>query len=261
MPAGGSISSAIAEASPGDTVWLAAGEYRENLIIDVPVVLTGDGYPVIRGGYEGHVIDILAAGTVLEALEVSESGPQLTKDLACILVQADSVVIRDCRVTRPLHGIYVKGGSHAVISGNRIEGRLDLQEADRGNGIHLWNSAWNVLSENEILNVRDGIYFSFADTTVIRGNYIHHVRYGLHYMYSNHNAFTDNLFERNVAGAALDVLRGHRASTRNTFASCRGFQGLRDPASSPWSEIVTARSNLDPGQQSRDFHEQRQPAI
>ena len=109
------------------------------------------------------------------------------------------------------------------IHNNVIEGRLDLIGPDRGNGIHLWNSKHNRVSENEIFNVRDGIYFSFTDSISIINNHIHHVRYGLHYMYSNHNRFENNVFDENVAGAALMYSR-HIEFVRNVFARCRGFR-------------------------------------
>jgi nitrous oxidase accessory protein len=238
---GESISETLSRVEPGDTVRLTGAEYGENLVIDVPITLTGDGMPLIRGGYEGNVIHVTAPGTVLEGLHVSEAGPHLTKDMACVLVEADDVTIRDCLVTESLHGIYVKGGSGIEILNNRIEGRLDLIEADRGNGIHLWNSKGNRVSGNEILNARDGIYFSFADDTEVEGNHIHDVRYGLHYMYSNHNSFTDNLFENNVAGAAL-MYSEEIVFSRNTFARCRGFRAYGILFQS--MSRVTARSNL-----------------
>jgi nitrous oxidase accessory protein len=223
VPDGESIAAALSRARAGDTVRLTGTTYHENLVIDVPVVLTGENLPVIQGGYEGNVVHITAPGTVLDGIHVSEAGPHLTKDMACILVEADGVTIRNSVITESLHGIYVKGANGVEITGNRIEGRLDLIESDRGNGIHLWNSKENRVSGNEIFNARDGIYFSFADSTQVDGNHIHHVRYGLHYMYSNHNAFRDNLFENNVAGAALmyseDII-----FSRNTFAHCRGFR-------------------------------------
>ena len=140
-----------------------------------------------------------------------------------LLVEADDVTLEANDIREPLHGIYVKGGSRAVIVGNRIEGRSDLIEEDRGNGIHVWNSRDNRIEDNEILTTRDGIYFSFADTTTVRNNHIHRVRYGLHYMYSNHNVFEDNLFEHNVAGAALMYSTDIRF-LRNVFARCRGFR-------------------------------------
>ena len=219
----GSISAALVEASAGDTIWLEPGEYFENVVIDIPVTLTGEGRPHIRGQYRGTVVHVLAPGTVIRGLQISEAGTQLMQDMACILVEADDVLIEDNLIEEPLHGIYVKGGSRIQILGNRIEGRLDLIEEDRGNGIHMWNSRDNHLEGNEIFDVRDGIYFSFTDSTKVVDNHIHGVRYGLHYMYSNHNTFEDNLFERSVAGAAL-MYSNNIHFLRNVFARCRGFR-------------------------------------
>ncbi len=182
-----------------------------------------------------------APGTVLEGLEIAESGPHLTKDMACVVVEADDVTVRECSIRRALHGIYVKGGNRARILGNAVEGRLDLIESDRGNGIHLWNSRHSRIVDNEIFHVRDGIYFSFANETAIEGNHIHDVRYGLHYMYSNDNSFSDNLFEHNVAGAAL-MYSERITFERNTFARCRGFRAYGILLQS-MSEVIS-RQNL-----------------
>ena len=241
VPAGESIAAVLERAEPGDTVHLAGGTYRENIVVDVPVTLTGDSGATIRGGYQGNVVHITAAGVVLEGLHIAEASPRLTKDMACVLVEADDVTVHGCTITESLHGIYVKGGNRVNILGNTIEGRLDLIEADRGNGIHLWNSSENHINDNEIFNVRDGIYFSFADSTEIQRNHIHHVRYGLHYMYSNDNSFYDNLFENNVAGAAL-MYSEDIVFARNTFARCRGFRAYGILLQS--MSRVTATSNL-----------------
>jgi nitrous oxidase accessory protein len=238
---GESISAVLRRVQPGDTVRLVGKEYRENVVVDVPIVLIGNDLPVIRGGYEGNVVHITAPGTVLEGVHISEAGPHLTKDMACVLVEADAVTVRDCVISESLHGIYVKAGNGARIVGNRVEGRLDLIEADRGNGIHLWNSRDNYVADNEIVNVRDGIYFSFAHQTEVVRNHIHDVRYGLHYMYSNDNSFSGNVFEHNVAGAAL-MYSEDIVFDRNTFARCRGFRAYGILYQS--MSRVTARSNL-----------------
>ena len=241
VEAGGAIAAVLAEAEPGDTVRLAPGDYHERLVIDVPVTLAGDGRACILGDYEGTVVHVTAPGTVIEGLEIAEAGTNLSKDMACLLIEADDVTVRDSTIRQALHGIYVKGGSRARILGNRIEGRLDLIESDRGNGIHLWNSHNNRVAGNEIFHVRDGIYFSFANETAIANNHIHDVRYGLHYMYSNDNVFSDNLFEHNVAGAAL-MYSERITFERNTFARCRGFRAYGILLQS-MSE-VTSRQNL-----------------
>jgi len=220
---GESISSALKKVSKSDTLIIHKGDYSENVIINISIVMIGKGFPHIKGNYKGHVLLIKAPGTIIDGLEISESGTRLIDDLACIRVEADSVTIRNNIIKRPLHGIYVKGGSHTVIESNTIEGRLDLISADRGNGIHLWNSRHNILFNNQIFNVRDGIYFSFADSTEVYQNHIHNVRYGLHYMYSNVNSFTENLFEKNVGGAAL-MYSKKIFFNKNIFARCRGFR-------------------------------------
>jgi len=220
---GESISDTLRRAAPNDVVRLTGDEYHENLVIEVPIVLIGENLPRIRGGYEGNVVHVTAPGTVIEGIHVSEASPRLTKDMACILIEADRVTVRDSVISESLHGIYVKAGNDAVITGNRIQGRTDLIESDRGNGIHLWNSHGARILDNEIFEARDGIYFSFANQTTIERNHVHHVRYGLHYMYSNDNTFSDNLFESNVAGAAL--MYSERIVFRsNTFARCRGYR-------------------------------------
>jgi len=223
VPAGASIAGVLESAAPGDTIRLAGGTYRENIVVDIPVTLTGHDGATIRGGYEGNVVHITAPGTTIDGLHIAEAGPHLTKDMACVLVEADDVTIRNSVISESLHGIYVKGGNRTTLAGNRIEGRLDLIEADRGNGIHLWNSSGNRVVGNEILNTRDGIYFSFANFTEVEQNHIHHVRYGLHYMYSNDNSFSENTFENNVAGAAL-MYSEDIVFTSNIFARCRGFR-------------------------------------
>jgi nitrous oxidase accessory protein len=217
------ISAVLAHCSPGDTVIVKEGIYRENLVIDVRVFLKGENQPIIKGNYNGHVILVKASGVIIEGFKVQEAGTRLLDDFACIRIEADSVILRHNIITEPLHGVYVKGGHYATIHDNVINGRLDLIPADRGNGIHLWNSKNNKLYRNEILNTRDGIYFSFADSTHVWENYIHNTRYGLHYMYSDENSFRNNLFENNVAGAALMYSQGIEFF-QNVFARCRGFR-------------------------------------
>jgi nitrous oxidase accessory protein len=210
-------------ASPGDTIIIESGEYLENLVINKSLTLKGINYPIIRGGFTTDVVLIKSKNTTIEGLIISESGTRLLEDYACIKVEADSITLHNNLITKPLHGIYIKGGSFITITNNRIKGRLDLIPEDRGNGIHLWNSSHNLVKSNEVSYARDGIYFSFAYHTDVVENHIHNLRYGLHYMYSDDNIFTKNIFENNVAGAAL--MHSKKIEFyKNIFARCRGFR-------------------------------------
>ena len=59
---GGSIAEVLDRAASGDTIQLPGGHYQENIVVDVPVVLTEPGEGKIRGGYVGNVVHITAPG-------------------------------------------------------------------------------------------------------------------------------------------------------------------------------------------------------
>ena len=49
------LQGAIAAAQPGDTIQVPSGTYAGTLLIDKPVILEGQGMPVIDGGGHGDV--------------------------------------------------------------------------------------------------------------------------------------------------------------------------------------------------------------
>ena len=93
-------------------------------------------------------------------------------------------------------------GSRLLSCARPCGGRLDNRQRklkhpgkskvhrDRAERVCESDLADTASSANAIRGTRDGIYFSFAEKTTVRGNKITRVRYGLHYMYSD-----DNLFE------------------------------------------------------------------
>jgi nitrous oxidase accessory protein len=209
--------------SLGDTVYLSEGVYTGNYSIEKTLTIIGDQAAVIDGGGDGDVVTVSADSVEIKGIIIRGSGTRLLRDMSGIKVTGDHVTITDCRIIDNLHGIYIKGGKNATISNNVIVGRFNIQESDRGNGIHLWSTTGNIIENNDISYARDGIYFSFANKTQVILNHIHHLRYGLHYMYSDSNSFEDNLFDYNVAGSAL-MYSKYIEFRRNIFAHCRGFR-------------------------------------
>ncbi len=215
--------SALADSVTADSIVLATGIYSGQFEISLPQVILGEPGSVIDGQGFGNVLSVTADSVALRGLAVQNSGTRLLKDHAGILVTGKDIQIIDCTVRDNLHGIYVKAGSNVEIRHNTIIGRDYIQEADRGNGIHLWNTRGNIIVDNDISYARDGIYFSFAHQTRVVENHIHHLRYGLHYMYSDTNSFEYNLFDYNVAGGAL-MFSKHISFQHNVFAHCRGMR-------------------------------------
>jgi len=232
---------ALADTLARDTIHLKQGIYLGPFVVTTSRAILGEEGAIIDGQGIGDALTLEADSIRLIGVTVQNSGTRLLKDHAGIKVTGDFVEIADCLVRDNLHGIYIKGGNTHYLHDNTVVGRMNIQEADRGNGIHLWSTFENILENNEISFARDGIYFSFANRTQITGNHIHDLRYGLHYMYSDSNSFEDNLFDHNVAGAAL-MFSERISFKRNIFAHCRGFRAYGILLQSV--EYCTAESNL-----------------
>jgi len=82
----GTIAAAVATAKAGDTVTVAAGTYAERIRIGVPLTLLGEGWPVIDGGGEGHVIEA-SAPVHLEGFVIRGSGSAVEKEHAGVIVR------------------------------------------------------------------------------------------------------------------------------------------------------------------------------
>lgn len=219
------VRQAVRAAAAGDTIQVRGGAYTGNLILDKTVALEGIGAPVLRGDGSGSVVTILAPACTLSGFRIEHSGGMLVDEDSGVLLKSDGNRIQHNDLRDILFGIYLFHSSHNTIADNLIYGRRELESGERGGGIHIWYSAGNILDRNTIRYMRDGMYLQNADRTIVRGNHVSDLRYGLHYMYSNDNVFEDNIFENNVAGAA--IMYSHNIQfRRNAFLHNRGFSSF-----------------------------------
>lgn len=200
-----SITEALKAASDADSILVAAGLYREgNLIIRKQVSLIGIGYPVLDGEKKYEVISVRADAVLVEGFVVKRSGIGTLEDPGGIKVyDADRVEIRNNILDDNFFGIYVQYGKNCKITGNKIRA-YGTEEQQIGNGIHCWKSDSLQIIANHISGHRDGIYFEFVTHSVIWRNIsADNIRYGLHFMFSNDDAYMTNVFRRNGAGVAV----------------------------------------------------------
>jgi nitrous oxidase accessory protein len=219
---GQTIQSRIDAARVGDTILVPAGVWRENLTLDRRVVLRGLPGAVVRGTGSGSVITVTADSCIIEDLTIERSGRALVHEDAGILLRSDGHRIRRNTLRDVLFGIYLFRSDDNDISDNRITGRAELAEGERGSGVHVWDSYRNRLVGNTIRSTRDGFYIQNAAHTWIERNEVSDLRYGLHYMYADSNTFIGNRFHDNVAGAAVMYSHGI-VMRRNEFVRNRGF--------------------------------------
>ncbi len=199
------ITSAIEISSPGDTLIFNPGNYQSHgTEITKPIVLIGKKGAVLDGGGKDYVLKILSDSVSVSGFELTNSGRSYTKDYAAVYVYKSSgFTLSNNVISEAFFGILVEKSKNGRILDNKVLGTA-TREDQSGNGIHLWDCDSMQISQNEVTGMRDGIYLEFVDASMVSKNHSHHnVRYGLHFMFSNHDDYRGNTFERNGAGVAV----------------------------------------------------------
>lgn len=204
------ITAAVATAKFGDTIMVDKGLYYEkNLIISKSITLIGIDYPILDGENKYENISVKADFVKIEGFKIRRSGVSSIVDFAGIKiynrkwVSVINNILEDC-----FFGIYVQNGLHCLIAKNKLTASSKI-ESQSGNGIHAWKSNKLHILLNEITGHRDGIYFEFVTNSEIRGNLSYNnLRYGLHFMFSNNDAYYNNTFKHNGAGVAVMFSKG-----------------------------------------------------
>jgi nitrous oxidase accessory protein len=199
------ITEALQQASPGDRVVVHSGVYREpTLVVRRPVELVGVGWPVLDGEGEREILRIEADGVAVRGLSLRDVGVSYIEDRAAIKVQeAGQCEIVGNRIQNAFFGIYLAQAHSCRIEGNEILGEA-VKETSSGNGIHLWYSRDITIKDNLVANHRDGIYLEFVEDSRVVGNLSRgHLRYGLHFMFSDGCVYEGNEFLENASGVAV----------------------------------------------------------
>lgn len=223
---GESINATVQAAAAGDTVRVERGYYVDHVMIDKPLRLQGVNRPTLSGDNQGDVIRVKSPDVVIEGFIIRDSGSDLTAQNAGVYVEPGShrTVIRNNDFAYTLFGMWLEKANELEVSNNLITGKRDFASAQRGNGIQLYNCYDAKIISNNISFVRDGIYVDVSFRVLFRGNKMHHVRYGTHYMNSHDNIWEDNDTYKNRGGLALMEVR--RQIVRNNRAWDNSDHGI-----------------------------------
>lgn len=201
----GSLEGAIAIAGEYDTINVLTGVYKEHdLIIDKPLVIKGQGTPVIDADGKGMIFIVRSTDVSISDLTLVNTPVSFIEDNAAILLER----VANCRVIDNtfrdnFFAVFAANSELCRIVGNTIVGNA-VSVTQAGNGIHLWYCKNMVIEDNSVRGQRDGIYFEFVKHSTITDNYIEdNLRYGLHFMFSDSCRYEGNSFIRNDAGVAV----------------------------------------------------------
>ncbi|CAN5738756.1 right-handed parallel beta-helix repeat-containing protein [soil metagenome] len=211
------ITAAIAAAKDGDTIIVEQGVYFEkNLVINKQLLLIGVGRPVLDGENKFEIISIKADNVTVDGFLLQHTAESSIEDYAAIKIyNRHNACILNNIIRDAFFGIYSQNGTNCLIQNNTLTAN-GKEEQQSGNGIHCWKSDSMRIIANTISGHRDGIYFEFVTNSVIWRNYsVNNMRYGLHFMFSNNDAYITNIFEGN--GAGVSVMFSHDVKMFNNY--------------------------------------------
>lgn len=192
----------LIDAAPaGARVEPPPGVYSGPVVIAKPIVLDGRNQVTVDGGHKGTVILVRTRGATVENLHVRNSGDQHNDTDAGIQVKGNFNTIRHNVLEDVLFGIDISDSEGNIIRENNVRSR-EVDLGVQGDGIRLWHSAHNTVSENTVCYERDSVVW-YSDENTFKHNTFCHGRYGLHFMYAHHNLVENNEFHHNSVGIFL----------------------------------------------------------
>ena len=145
--------------------------------------------PTLR--YEG--VPIKGSGRDLQAMDF---GIFLEKT-------AERALIENNRLEGNLFGIYVHGAAGSRVVRNIVEGLRSGRLNEAGNGVSLWNAPDVTIADNTFRYGRDGIFTITSRKDRFANNRFEHVRFAVHYMYTNDSEVSGNVSVGNHVGYAI----------------------------------------------------------
>jgi nitrous oxidase accessory protein len=203
---GESAVKALSLAGPGDTLHLAPGTFKGDLVVDLPgLTIEGEPGTVVQGSGAGDAIRVNTPDVTIRGLVIRGSGLSLIDKNSGLFVDrtADRARVENNVFEDNLIAVYLDGPHDAVVRGNRIQGLRTLRISERGPAISLWNTPGSQILDNDIRSGRDGVFSVTSNHNVVRGNTFHDLRFAIHFMYTNDSEVAGNFSAGNGVGYVL----------------------------------------------------------
>lgn len=224
-----SLKKAVPLAQSGDTILLNKGIYKEGkIVIDKPLRLIGIDEPVLDGESKNELLVITGREVIVKGIRFTNTSySNMNDDAAINIIDASYLIIENNTIEHAYFAIHVANSSNIIIRNNTIKGTPKTEQTT-GNGIHLWKCSQMLVEDNHVQGHRDGIYFEFVTHSYIQNNFsTKNIRYGLHFMFSNDDAYLGNTFLDNGAGVSVMfskfVLMQNNQFEKNWGASAYGL--------------------------------------
>ena len=189
------ITEAINAANPGDRIFIRPGLYQENIVIDKPLEIIGDG-ELSEIVVETKGKDVMTFRTTMgrvSNLTLRQNGG----DFFCVDIAQGRLEMEGCDITsQGISCVGIHDGADPRIKRNRIHDGKDA-------GVYIYKNGKGTIEENEIFgNTKSGVAIREGGNPILRQNRINKNGYEAIWIFENcGGTFEDNDLRDNLKGA------------------------------------------------------------
>ena len=165
------ITSGLAHASNGDTIFVYTGTYYERLTIDKAISLIGQNRydTIIDGNRTGNVIEVVASNVRIAGFTIKNSGLFHYKLSGIYLEKTSYCNISHNIITYNYKGTYIVNSSNSFFTDNYLYRNLEA--------IYMADSSNNIFAENTLSNNEFAIVTTSSDNNaVVHSNFINNTK-------------------------------------------------------------------------------------
>ena len=195
------IQDAINDAKDGDKIVVYPKVYKENVVINKRLILTGLNFPIIDACGKGAAINITANNCYIKGFNVTGVKENSTNHAGIKICSSENVIMNNIIWKCESNGMYLKNSEKNNISNNVIV-------YTKWYSVYLHNSSNNTFFNNTISSKisGDGIIIGSSSNNLFIKNWIYKNNIGIITSFgkgSYYNNFTGNLIEDNIFGMFL----------------------------------------------------------
>ncbi len=188
----------IRTAPAGSVIELAEGTYEGNWVINKPLTLQGKGKVILRSCSSQPVLSVSSSHVIVKNITIIQCSKQ--QGATAITVSGDHHQFQELQIETSGYGMKLDEARYNKLAKIEVRGTHPNQPH---NGIDLWYSDHNQISQVKLEQVLDGLYLENSHHNQLTKNTINNSRYGIHLMFSDGTKLIQNNSHHNVAGAMV----------------------------------------------------------
>ena len=219
------IQEAVNNAKYGDIIFVRAGVYYENIVIDKSIILIGENQEntIINGTHKNHVISIMAPDVTITGFTVCNSYPYISWLCGIFIMQFGNITLYNNKIISNGIGVQAYFSSRNKIHHNLISAN-DI-------GVQLINSSNNFIYRNVISRNPLGmdIYFYSTGNMIYENTIFDNYRAIDLSFHSSNNFFYHNNFIKNSYNVYAETINlWNYGNKGNYWEDYRGWDLNKD---------------------------------